>query len=69
MLGVFDRKTRPALSLSTRQSGEDPSPVEWTEIDVRKVEPGDYILTVTITDRLTDETYERSRPIELYKYE
>ena len=69
VLGVFDRKTQPALSLSTRQSGEDPSPVEWTEIDVRKVDPGDYILTVTITDRLTDETYERSRPIELYKYE
>ncbi|MFB3131616.1 MAG: tetratricopeptide repeat protein [Rhodothermales bacterium] len=69
VLGIINRKTRAALSVSTKRSGEDPSPVEWIEIDVRKVDPGHYTLIVTITDRLTGETYERSRPIELYRYE
>ena len=63
------RRNRAALSLRTDRSSESPSPVEYTEIDVRKVDPGAYTLTVTITDRITGETRERARPIELYKFD
>ena len=62
------RRNRAALSIRTDRSTEAPSPVEYTEIDVRKVDPGPYTLTVTITDKITGETRQRSRPLELVKY-
>ena len=62
------RRNRAALSIRTDRSTEDPSPVEYIEIDVRKVDPGDYTLTVTITDKITGETRQRSRPLALIKY-
>ena len=62
------RRNRAALSIRTDRTTETPSPVEHIEIDVRKVDPGDYTLTVSITDKITGETRHRSRPIELIKY-
>ena len=66
--GLLRRRNRNALSIRTDRSTEDPSPVEHTEIDVGKVDPGNYTLTVTITDKITGETRQRSRPLELVKY-
>ncbi len=67
--GILRRRNRNALSIRTDRSTESPSPVEYIEIDARKVDPGNYTLTVSITDTITGEIRQQSRPIELYKYD
>ncbi len=66
-LGLFKRKDRPVLTLQTDRDANDRSPVETAEIDVSEVDPGNYLLTIRVTDRNTGVSVEKSREIELYE--
>jgi GWxTD domain-containing protein len=68
-LGLIGGGDRPSLSLRMDHSSTTPSPVEYTEIDVSNIDPGPYELTVRVTDKLTGEVRERTRPLELYEYQ
>ena len=65
VLGVLDRKGGTALTVRTERRGDEVSPVEVVELDVRAVKPGRYTLTVKVTDERTGVVVERSRQIEL----
>ena len=52
-------------ALMTRHQGTTASPVESAEIDVRDVNPGEYMLTVKVTDENSGQWVERRREIEL----
>ena len=64
---LFGRRNRPALTLETRHQGRTAHPYEYGEIDVSRVEPGDYLLTVTITDEHTGASTTREAQITLLK--
>jgi hypothetical protein len=53
------------LTVRARHQGSSASPVETAEIDVRKVEPGRYLLTMRVTDENTGAAVERSREVDL----
>ncbi|WP_456424928.1 tetratricopeptide repeat protein [Rhodocaloribacter sp.] len=64
--GLFRRKQKgPTLSLSADHESAETAPVEYAEIDVRKVEPDAYFLTVAVTDRQTGQTVSRTRVVTL----
>lgn len=62
---LFRRKTRPILSLKVDRSGQLRSPVEYAEFDVQQVDPGQYTMTIRITDLVADRTVEKSQSFEL----
>ena len=67
-LRLFRRRgDQPALSLRMERAGDRRSPREYAEVDVSRIDPGPYILTVRVTDLVTDETTERSRSVLLTK--
>ena len=59
------RKARPLLTLKVERASELRSPVEYAEFDVQQVEPGDYTMTIRITDTLTGATTEKSQQFKL----
>ena len=66
LLGALRRK-EPSLSVTTRFESATPSPLVFSEIDVRDVGAGSYDLLVRVTDVQTDETMTRRVPVELYR--
>ncbi len=64
--GLFGRRNdEVVLSVTSTQTGSGASSVETPEIDVSNVDPGDYVLTVTVTDAATGESVQRSLEIEI----
>jgi len=64
--GLFRRKQKgPTLTLSAEHESAETAPVEYAEIDVSKVEPDAYFLTVTVTDRQTGRSASRTRVVTL----
>ena len=59
------RRARPLLTLKVERTNEMRSPVEYAEFDVQQVEPGDYTMTIRITDTVTGNTTEKSQRFEL----
>lgn len=64
-LGLFGRGDRPTLTLRTEREGREADPAEHAEIDVSEVDPGDYTLTVRVTDLHSGVTREQSAAVEL----
>lgn len=64
--GLFRRRSRPALTLQTAYHGPDTQVSTYNELDVSTVEPGSYILTLTITDEHTGASVSKARPLVLY---
>jgi tetratricopeptide (TPR) repeat protein len=64
---LFGGGDEVALSLENTQTGQSPSPVEYAEIDISEVDPGEYTFTVTITDNHTDQSVQRSRDVTIAK--
>ncbi len=65
VLGLFGGGDQPALSLRTERTGAEASPQEHAEIDVGKVDPGNYTLTVAVKNELSGEETQRSIALEL----
>lgn len=66
ILGFF-RKAGPgsALSIQSHSEGDERSPVEYSEIDVKDVAPGKYELVVTVTDEHLGLSASQSRFVTL----
>ena len=64
---LIRRKNKPLLTLQIDRTSDTISPIEYAEIDVNSVDPGQYELTVRVTDKNTGLSQERSRTIELYE--
>jgi hypothetical protein len=62
---LFRRRTQPSLTLRFDREGTSTSPAEWGEIDVSRVDAGEYELFVTVTDELTGKSVTRSTALEL----
>ena len=60
------RKRRPLLTLQIDRTAEVLSPVEIAEVDVTNINPGNYLLTIRVTDKNTGAQQEKSRSITLY---
>ncbi len=59
------RNDRPVLSLASDHAGTEAAPREAAEIDVSRVDPGRYVLTVRVTNNLTGDAVERALPLDL----
>ena len=62
---LFKRNKRAILSLKVDRAGDTASPVEYAEFDVKDVDPGDYLMTVRLTDLVTGQVEEQSIPLQL----
>lgn len=64
--GLFGgRREGIALTLEIEGSGSEADPVEYAEIDVSRVSPGDYQLEITVIDLLTGAATSQSRALKL----
>ena len=63
--GLFGRDDRPVLTLRLEGTGSTISPVEYAEVDMSDVEPGDYRLVVRVNDEVSGITSERVRMLQL----
>ena len=64
-LGLFGKSDQPALTLQATRSGTDATARDYAELDVSKVDPGTYTLTLRVTDEVTGRTVERTTLLEL----
>lgn len=67
LLGLFRRGDKPSLTLKMSRHGETTSPIEYTEIDMSRVEPGRYVFQVTVTNEQTEKSVTHMVPLELYE--
>ena len=68
-LGLFGSGDRPVLTLQTQGGGSVVSPIEYAEIDMSDVDPGEYDLTVRVRDLVSGVTKERSHRLVLVEQE
>ncbi len=50
-LGVFGEARKPSISLSAEREGNSEFAAEFVALDVSRLQPGDYALTITAHDR------------------
>ena len=66
ILGLFRKARRGrALSIQSHSEGDERSPVEYSEIDVKDVAPGKYELVITVTDEHLGTSVSHSRFVSL----
>ena len=66
LLGL-NRRKEPSLSVTTRFESTTPSPLVFSEIDVREVAAGSYGLVVRVTDIQTGQETTQRVPVALYR--
>jgi tetratricopeptide (TPR) repeat protein len=64
LLGFLGRD-EPALSVSAGFEDDTPSPIVFSQIDVRELDAGTYTLVVRVTDATSGEAFERRLALEL----
>ncbi len=69
LFGLLGRSDEPAVAITEARSGADRSPIEHAAIDVSTVDPGSYTLTIRVRDKVTGLSVERSRSLELYRFD
>ena len=65
LFGLFGGGGKSSVTIRTDRKGDDEFSVEYLAIDVSKVEPGDYELSVKVRDKHTGETVKRTKRITL----
>ncbi|KPJ96636.1 MAG: hypothetical protein AMJ53_00155 [Gammaproteobacteria bacterium SG8_11] len=64
-LGLFGGGNKPSVTFNSEREGNSESSIEYYAIDISKAEPGEYILSVHITDNLNSAIAERKRRINI----
>jgi GWxTD domain-containing protein len=64
-LGLFGGGDRPSVTFNAVREGNSEVSIEYYAIDISKADPGEYILTVHISDNLRSTVAERTRKIKI----
>ena len=67
LFGLFGGGAKASVSIQTEREGNNEFSVEYPALDVNKAKPGDYRLSVTVTDNLGGEKAEQTKELTLVK--